>query len=236
MASTYNIEATVKFAAPIMRYTPLAIRGEEPALTAANIALQTMLGPPFVWPWNRGTAPGALLADTQDSSVTLADFHFLEKCALSAPGAGKFRECEHRNSLSRDGSASQQPDYVSTFLNDGAGTITFRFQPPPDLAYDADYIYQRKPPLITSLACTWSPVPDEYGYIYNWLFLGAMAVLLDDARWLNFNLRGIAHLLGAQQGLSDTEKNIFIQKYLADLAQLQGTGLKTSQGYQGRQS
>lgn len=236
MASSFNIQASVNFVAPIMRYTPLAIRSEEPALTAANIVLQTMLGPPFVWPWNRNIASGALTTNEQDVDVALADFHFLEKCALSAPGASSFRECEHRIVLSRDGSASSQPAYVSTLLDDGAGGITFRFQPPPDLDYDADFIYQKTPPIITSLAATWSPVPDQYSYIYNWLFLGAMAVLLDDARWLNFNLRGIAHLLGAQQGLSDTEKNIFITKYLADLAQLQGTGLRTSQGYQGRQS
>lgn len=236
MASSYNIESTVKFAAPILRYTPLAIRGEEPALTAANIVLQTMLGPPFVWPWNRNITDGTLTAEEQDVDIAIADFHFLEKCALSATGAAKYRECEHRIVLSLDGSEPSQPGYVSTLLDDGAGGITFRFQPPPDVDYDANFIYQKTPPIITSLGATWSPVPDQYGYIYNWLFLGAMAVLLDDARWLNFNLRGIAHLLGAQQGLSDTEKNIFITKYLADLAQLQGTGLRTSQGFQGRQS
>lgn len=237
MASTQNLQASVNFVAPILRYTPLAIRGTEPAVTAGNIALQTMLGPPFIWPWNRVIESGqSLVTDTQDVAVSLANFHFLEKCSLSAPGAGKFRECEHRQVLARDSSPSSQPDYVSTLLDDGAGNITFRFMPPPDDDYNCDFIYQGKPPLMTSLASTWSPVPDEYSYIYNWLFLGALAVLLDDARWMNFNIRGIAHLLGAQQGLTDTQRNIFITKYLNDVMQLQSAGLKTSQGYQGRQS
>ncbi len=233
MASTRNIQASIMFAAPILRFQPLAIAGLEPATTAANIVLQTVLGAPFTWPWNRSTFLGTLTVNNQDVSVDVEDFGFLEKANV-VDEASKPWECEVKRVLARDSSPSSRPKYVSNFIENGDGTFVFRVMPPPDEAYELYGIYQKAAPQITSPASLWSPIPDRYGYIVDWLFLGLMAVLLNDARWPQFNQKGIAHLLGAQQGLSETEKNIFVEGYAQMLMQLQGVGIKTTQGNQAR--
>lgn len=61
----------------------------------------------------------------------------------------------------------------------------------------------------------WDPVPDDYSDIYNNLFLGESFSAFDDARFQTYRQRGILMLLSKQDGLTEMQKNIFAQQYLA---------------------
>lgn len=233
MATTRNLQATIQFASPIMRYNPLVIAGTEPAVTAANITMQTMLGPPMAWPWNRNTFEGDMVEGEQDLQVVIADFGFMEKFNIEDT-AGKSWELQQKGVLAMDGSQPSRSQFFAHQLEAEDGTMTFRLSPPADSAYPCTGIYQMAAPTMSSPASSWAPIPDRYQYISDYLFLGLMAVLMNDPRWQLFNQKAIAHLLGAQQGLSEQQKNLFLEDYARMLMQIQGAGLKTQQGYQGR--
>src|SRR5579862_2171914 len=84
------------FSMPFIGYQPVNISNQEPAVSAANITKQTMLGPPFKWPWNRSTFHIELTtSDTswgQDYTLSLPDFHFCEKLTLTNPKTGEVRQ------------------------------------------------------------------------------------------------------------------------------------------------
>lgn len=65
-----------------------------------------------------------------------------------------------------------QPDRVSVFADDGAGTLTIRLRylPGPQ-PMGVTLAYQQRPTLISSLSATWSPFPDEYAFVYRQMFL-----------------------------------------------------------------
>lgn len=94
-----------------------------------------------------------------------------------------------------------QPDRVSVFSDDGAGTVTIRLRylPGPQ-PMGITLAYQQRPTLITSLSSTWSPFPDEYAYVYRQMFL---------AHAYRF----------ANSGRADTE----YQKAMANVAKALGT-------------
>jgi hypothetical protein len=61
----------------------------------------------------------------------------------------------------------------------------------------------------------WFPIPDSYSDIYNNLFLGEAMALVDDARSQVYRHRGVAAFLAKAEGLTDLQKNIFAQQWLA---------------------
>jgi hypothetical protein len=61
----------------------------------------------------------------------------------------------------------------------------------------------------------WSPIPDSFMDVYNSLFLSEMMAIVDDARSQMYRQRGIAAFLAKAEGLSDMQKNAFIQQWLA---------------------
>lgn len=80
----------------------------------------------------------------------------------------------------------------------------------------------------------WSPIPDDYMNIYNWLYLGEIMAFVDDARSTVYRQRGAAALLAKAQGLTESQKNIFMQQWLAESVDNIGANLKTQQGHQAR--
>lgn len=80
----------------------------------------------------------------------------------------------------------------------------------------------------------WSPLPDSFIYIYNNLYLSEMLAMVDDARAQQYRLRGIAGFLAKAQGLSETQKNAFVQLWLARGVEATSVGLKTQLGAQAR--
>lgn len=64
------------------------------------------------------------------------------------------------------------PSKVAAIADDGAGTVTCRFWPVPgSFVWLANLVYQAKPPLLTALAQTFWPVPDEMAYVVRAGFL-----------------------------------------------------------------
>jgi len=61
----------------------------------------------------------------------------------------------------------------------------------------------------------WAPIPDWFIDIYNNLFLSEMLTVVDDAKSQMYRQRGVAAFLTKSQGLTDTQKNAFIQQWLA---------------------
>jgi hypothetical protein len=81
---------------------------------------------------------------------------------------------------------------------------------------------------------SWAPIPDSYSDIYNNLFLGESLAVVDDTRSQIYRQRGVAAFLAKAEGLSDTQKNIFAQQWLAQGREQNSVTLKLQQGVQGR--
>jgi len=63
---------------------------------------------------------------------------------------------------------------------------SFRVSPLPSQAgtlWQVTPVFQKKPPLITSLSQTWAPIPDELAYVYRQGFLAKALKAADDERY-----------------------------------------------------
>jgi hypothetical protein len=107
------------------------------------------------------------------------------------------------------------PDYSSPYGDTGTaseGNITFRLMPVPEQVYTITVQYQKKVPLFNSLSEFWV-VPDNYSYIYQLGFMSFMMQFSDDPRWQLYAQKFVSHLLAAQDGLTATERNIFLNSW-----------------------
>lgn len=237
MASTITVQNTATWAQGYLFSQPLALgAANEPAITIANIVKQAILGPPFCWRWNRKSpASFALTAGVQDYSKNYADFGFIEKAWIS--DGTNVKEFEEIRDVISQESAQARPDgAIAAQLDDNAGNITFRITPAPNAApsYTAQIAYQMKATLITALANSWAPIPDELSYIYQYGFLGLALAFDKDPRAQIYDARFVSHLLGCQSGLSEMQKNIFLGKWLSTALEVGSSNMKTQMGVQGR--
>lgn len=232
MAATLNLQQTILWTGPYIRYQSLTIGGLEPAVSNANLVKSTILGAPFAWPWNRSqSAPISCAAGQQDYTVPLTDFGFIEKAWITL--AGVTTEIEVVSPLAVD-STQARPAHIAVQQDDGEGSITFRLMPAPDAAYVLTVLYQKKCLAMSSLASRWAPIPDELGYIYQYGFLALSLMVTQDARFPIFNDRFVAHLLGAQDGLTSLQRSIFLAGWLDVMAMGQRAQAGTQQGMAGR--
>jgi hypothetical protein len=68
--STITLEQTCEWAKRFVFRRPLALGNFlEPAITSANLILQTIIGPPFAWRWNRAVTGFITTAGQQDYTV-----------------------------------------------------------------------------------------------------------------------------------------------------------------------
>ena len=233
MASSISVQNTVNWAISFLEQQPLEINGMEPALSSANLVLQTMLGPPFAWPWNRAFL--SYPSNGSDYTASLPAFGHIEAGTVQPVTGGIAWELEVKNLLLADTQASR-PKYISPLLDDGQGNITFRLGPTPDQGYNVNLAYQNKAPQLMSLGTLWAPVPDQRNYICQWGFLALMSLIGNDARFNEYNAKFITSLLGAQGGLSDLEKNIFLSNWMRVLSQVSGTQASVSERYKARET
>lgn len=238
MSVTRNIQASALFSMPYIGYQPINVSNGEPAVTAANLTKQTILGAPFKWPWNRGSFHVEL--DTtetnwgQDYLFTLTDFGFVEKVWLTDPSDGKVTEITNiANGLAAE-SAVKRPSSAAMNVQDADGDVTLRLNSLPDAPYIIDGFYQRAPILMSSLANLWSPIPDHLSYIYDWGFLGFVSLLTKDARAPIFLGKFASHLLGAQDGLTAMQRSIFLGNFLEVIGQTGREQIGIQQGAQAR--
>lgn len=162
-------------------------------------------------------------------------FNFIETASvqdivLSSP---KWFEMSPNICLGID-STLARPREIAAQKDDNAGNITFRLMPVPDRAYPVAITVQQRPSLFVTPADKWAPIPDEYSYIYNWGFLALMFMYNDDPRWAVANQKFVGSLLGAQQGLTETERNIFLNNWEALSGQQAQNTIKMQQGNQAR--
>lgn len=233
MPSTITLQQTINFCLSFIEMQPMTIVGMEPALGSANLILQTILGPPFAWPFNRSL----VTFSTSDQDYTqsgLSSFGFLEGGTVKPASGGKPFEIAVKNLLTVDTSLAR-PQWCAPFIDDGAGNITFRLMPAPDQAYTVVLPFQKRAPLLMSLAYTWAPLPDDKNYIAQWGFLALMSLIGNDTRFNEYNQKFVTSLLAAQGGLTDLERNIFLNNWLRVMSQVQGTQLGTAERYRARE-
>jgi hypothetical protein len=145
-----------------------------------------------------------------------------------------WKEIPSKLCLSLD-SAQSPPNYISAQSDDGNGNVTFRLMPVPDMSYPVAITIQQKPPILDSVNATWTPIPDEYSRLYTWGFVALMLFFGDDvSRFQLANQKFIASLLGASQGLSQTQINIFLQGWSAITGQPIVNEDRVQQGTQAR--
>lgn len=81
---------------------------------------------------------------------------------------------------------------------------------------------------------SWYPIPDYYSDIYNWLFLSEALSVADDPRSQLYRQRGVAAFLAKSSGLSEMQKNAFIQQWMSYNRETQGLVLQIQQASQSR--
>jgi hypothetical protein len=238
-----NLQASLDFTLPFLGYQPLLIAKQEPAITAANLTKQAMLGAPFAWPWNRSeftftTTPAefgtsdAYTPALQNYTVSVPDFGFIERWTLTDAN-GDVKEIPNQISLALT-SATARPSMAAIQAQDDTGNITVRLNNMPDQAYLVTGQYQREPNPMLSVASTWYPIPDKLSYIYDWGFLAIASLLTQDGRFPIFVQKFTAHLLGAQDGLSEMQRNIFMGNFIDAMRTMERAQTGTSQAIAGR--
>ena len=236
MPSTKTIAQTLAWVGAyiVQRPTSGVISATEPGLTAANKIFGTIGAPPFRWNWNRKELQNAFvtLPGVTDYTLALSDFGYLEKAtSFIAADDPPMREIEVVQNLAQE-SKQNPPQKICAFIDDGAGNITFRVLPNPDRAYQMTIIYQKAMPVVTSLGALWSPIPDKYSFLYETGMMAHMQGMYNAQLYaLNMEIF-FRQLLGAAEGISESERAIFLDDRLRDL-RAQTVGLTGAQ--QGRQ-
>lgn len=247
MAATVTLQQTANWAYAFLVGRPTIGVGQfggssafEPALTSANYVMQTILSAPFKWEWNRTIAAGAIttVAGTSDYPINLPNFGYLEKATLiDAAPVGNTPpnfELEVYRDISKDGKQNA-PRKIGVLLDNNAGIITFRLFPVPDKVYTVDLIYQNAPILATSIGLTtWAPIPDKYEFLYSRGFLAQMQMIYNQQLALSNMEVFFRQLVGAAEGLTETEKNIFLADALRSIKMQAAEVTGIQQGRQAR--
>jgi len=307
MANTITLAGSINFAQCFLGFKALNIgTSNEPAITAANIVMQTILGNPFIWNWNIGQIAYALPKNWQDVVVPAATYGFIQKagylpanaitntsltsyvatytCAnafvagnpvtivgttngsgalnginltvasagatsftvaithanLSSTadtgyaGSGVTSEITNTAAVLGNGTELGSPNYIAPQIDDNAGNITFRVLPSADQNYIVIVTFQNRiPALMSTTSSTWAPIPDHMSYMYQTGFTAWMLAYSLDPRWASFNQKFIASILGAAEGVSEEDKNLFLQTWTDSMNTAQSSGSRRQQGIQG---
>lgn len=208
----------------------------EPGLTSANKVMQSILAPPFRWSWNRKENSSIVCTPgLTDYVVALADWGWLEKAYIFISGGSpESVEIEVAQVLAKE-TRQDRPQKISAILDDNAGNITFRLMPAPDQAYTVTLEYQKAAIVATTLGqTTWAPIPDRYAFLYEQGLLAHLQGTFSSQLYgLNLEIF-FRQLVGAAEGLTETEKAIFLEDQLRIIRTGQNSGLSVNQGKQAR--
>lgn len=222
MASTITLERSVNYIQRFIRNAPLTFTNNgDPAFSSADWVREFILSPPFAWRWNRGyVSPIKCALGVQDYQVNAPDFGWIEKANLTFPivqgSPGHSIELSNELVVASE-TQTNQPAIISAQLDDDNGNITFRIFPAPDQLYTLYIIYQKASPKFSSLTQTWAPIPDYMSYLFHQGFKALAYEYMGDERF-GFALQlFMQQLLSSNEGLSETEKNIFLQERMNTL-------------------
>ena len=126
----------------------------------------------------------------------------------------KWWELTVKNNLSLE-SSKNRPLFLGPQTEDANGNITFRLASSPDKPYPVSIHVQLAAPAITSMNQTWAPLSDFMEYIYEWGFMALMWQFADDPRSQVANSNFKAGILARAEGLTEEERNIFLNNWEA---------------------
>lgn len=234
MANT--LQTSINWSLGFLGYsTPTVGPNNEPALSSANMVSQVMLSPPFRFPWNRNKVQFSTVAGTQDYTVAVTDFGYLETATFKHPTTGKILPLNIKNVTPLGESADSQQPITLAVQNNTVGTnVVFRFLGVPNAAYTVVATYQKAPVLMTTPSSGWAPIPDYLSHIYNRGFLAHCLEGVGSPRAAQEKIAFAAALLSTAEGLTETEQNIFLAQYLLNPRMFETVQLKTQQGIQAR--
>jgi hypothetical protein len=229
---TLTVQNSANFVRPYLKNQPIYVNGQEPGIFAGNLVLQTILAPPFRWPFNRRSFQFPTQTGLTDYPVPIPDFGFIETQWIS-DSTGKNFALNGAISLGKD-STQSRPTLIAPQYNDNQGTITFRVKNTPDAVYTVAGDYQRSPGLISSPASMWDVVPDYFAHVYNLGFLAFLSLLVNDSRFPVFERWFLARILSLQDGLDDQARDLFLSNWMNMTRTVMRSQAATQQGTAGR--
>jgi hypothetical protein len=231
-----TITATIAAVQSSLGYwSPTVGTSNEPAITSANNVQQVMLAPPFKWSWNRNSLTFNTVAGTQDYTSSVTDFGYAETATIAYPGNSRIVSLNVLNHTPLGESIDQQvPATIGVQQNTVGTSVKFRFLGVPDKIYAVVVWYQKFSPKISALSDTWVP-PDFMGYIYQRGFLAELyEAFAQPSLAAQQRASFAAGLIANSEGLTLTEKNMFLAQYLGNMRMLQDSQLSTQVGTQAR--
>jgi hypothetical protein len=224
----YTLNQTILWSQSQMgTYIPLTAQtGNEPATTIANMVVAFMLNPPFTWPTNRAEDTSlVMVAGTQDYTLSITNFGFLETVTLKDPVTNKYAQVPKIYNSSILGLSNEQqarPNACSVKLYTPGTNVSLRFLSAPEKAYTGTSTYQKAPVLFSATTQDWFTqcnIPGNQIHIYNNLFLGeCFQVDGDEQSAAIYRRRGMAALLATADGLTEMQKSmIFAQAMFSDI-------------------
>ncbi len=246
MATT--IQNSIDFAQPFIQYSPLSVGiANQPAVGIANDIQFMVVAAPFTWGWNRNETsptnnPQSTVAGTQDYVFNITDFGFLEKVSLTDPNGTIFEVLNIYNTAAlaiADASPNKRarPESAAVISVTYGTSFKLRFMAVPDQIYLMNLTYQKLVSPMTTLTGatgTWT-IPDQYQDIYSNLFIGEAMATVDDVKAVQYRQRGVTALLAKAEGLSEMQKNAFLDQYWMRHGRPDMAGpLRTQQSVQAR--
>lgn len=214
-----TVTATNSFAVG-QQVLPSAIAGGSKALNGQLLTIVTASSSQFTanvaLPNSTDTVGTFTAVNTQDYTVALPSFSHIEHASvLDIDATGnpvKWYELTVKNTLALE-SSQNRPEFISPHVQDSAGNVTFRMFSAPDKAYPVAIHIQQVMPQFTSINQTWAPLPDFMQVVYDWGFLSLLWLFADDPRAQYAENKFKAALLGRAEGLSEEQKNIFLNNW-----------------------
>jgi hypothetical protein len=158
---SYSLQQSINFASTFIEYSPLTAGiGFEPANGIASEIKNTIMNPLLTWGWNRAEDSSlSTVAGTQDYTVNLTDFGFLEKVSLTDPTGAVFEMADVQNTFSlgkADATVPKRarPNAVCVLLVTYGTSVRLRFMGIPDVVYNVTLTYQKLVNLFTPFSIT----------------------------------------------------------------------------------
>lgn len=116
----------------------------------------------------------------------ITDFSWAVECSIQASQTNQpilpTRHPEVVRMLPVDSTATT-PSKVAVINDNGAGILTIRYwHVPSTVQWLGTIIYQKQPPLSTSLSSTWAPFPDHLSFVYRQMFFARCYRFLNSPR------------------------------------------------------